>query len=269
MNGMKTLLPFLLICSQSAVCGILVPESTDEQQPLFTPPQESVVSVSLPLWANNPNITDFGFFPGGTILLIVVSGTVNLGVPAINTLPDGSLTQPVPFADCGACWVPGYKYFIQNATYPQVAGGDGTNHFPGGGGNYDSVAGDHSPWAAQGPITTDTTNPQAVRFGEVAGTFSANPVPNSSDWFAVGFGGAFQVPPGGAELGLVIADTYYSNNVGSYAVTVSEIPEACSAAMVLIGLLSLAIVAAVRAARPVTYFPALRAPAAQPPKPRA
>ena len=277
---MKKLLLCLLILPLPTVCGILVPgpsngqllftlqsandtsqktADSDTLSPFFpygpasqrkvTTLEGSTLSVNLPLLANNPVATNFGFFPGGTTLLIVVSGTVNLGVPAISTLPDGSLAVPVPTASCSSCWAPGYDYFIPGASYPQVAGGDGANHFPGGGGNYDKVADGHSPWAAEGPITTDTTNPQAIRFGEVAGTYSLNPVPNSSDWFAVGSGGTFQVPTGGADLSLVIADTYYSNNTGNYTVTVSAIPEALPSVLVFTGLLLMGIGTAVGTAR--------------------
>ena len=107
--------------------------------------------------------------------------------------------------------------------YPTVAGGDGINHFSGGGANFDLFPGSHSAWAPQGKQTTDTTDVGALRFGALAGTFVTNPTP--TDWFLVGSGGAFVTPPGGGTLQLIVVDTFYSNNAGVFDVTVNDVPE--------------------------------------------
>jgi hypothetical protein len=164
--------------------------------------------------------TNAGTYTGGTVLTIGATGSVNLNGPAslIITNPDGSLVS-VPLASCTICWAPGYQYFIPGANgYPTGAGGDGINHFGGGGGNFDSFPGAHSPWAPEGRQTTDTSDPGALRFGALAGTFVPNPI--ATDWFLIGTGGQFVVPQGGATLLMVIVDTFYPNNTGGYTVTI-------------------------------------------------
>jgi hypothetical protein len=172
--------------------------------------------------------TNGGTYAGGATLLISVTGKVNLNGPSglIVTNPDGSLATSVPSASCTSCWSPGYQYFIAgDNTYPTIAGGDGTNHFTGGGGNYDMYPGDHSVWAAEGKQTTDTTDPLALRFGSLAYTFAVNPT--ATDWFLLGYGGTFVTPQGGGTLLMVVVDTFYTNNTGSYTVTVDQqaVPE--------------------------------------------
>ena len=126
----------------------------------------------------------------------------------------------VPAASCTLCWAPGYQYFIPgDPSYPTGAGGDGINHFGGGGGNFDAFPGAHSPWATEGKQTTDTSDPGALRFGALAGTFVVNPT--ATDWFLIGFGGQLVVPQGGATLQMVLVDTFYPNNTGGYTVTIN------------------------------------------------
>ena len=88
---------------------------------------------------------DFGFFPGGTSITITAGGNgglCNCGYP-VN--PDGSL-HGTPASQ--------YAYAVQGATgYPIVNGGDGTNHFPGGGENYDPAS---KVYGFAGKQTTDT-----------------------------------------------------------------------------------------------------------------
>jgi len=172
--------------------------------------------------------TNGGTYAGGATLSISVTGTVNLNGPSglIVTHPDGSLATDVPPASCTICWAPGYQYFIAGEnTYPIIAGGDGTNNFSGGGGNFDLFPGDHSAWAPEGKQTTDTTDPLALRFGSLAYTFAVNPT--AMDWFALGYGGTFVTPAGGGTLLMVVVDTFYSNNTGGYTVTVDQqaVPE--------------------------------------------
>lgn len=213
----------------------------------------ALLAASLPLSAGtvvplDPTLstpTDAGFFAPGTTLNIGVTGAVNLNGPDghIITNPDGSLVNPSP-ADCSICWfgIPGYTYFMQGSSiYPIVNGqGDGTNHFVGGGGNYDMYPGDHAAFAAEGAPTTDTTDPNAIRLGAVAYTFQANPV--ATDWQALGFGGTFLVPNGASDLLLVIVDTYYPNNTGGFTVSIDDppsVPEPAAMGLAFSGLLLL------------------------------
>jgi hypothetical protein len=190
----------------------------------------AVLGALLPLQAGvvftvdptNTFPTIAGTYAGGVTLLISISGTVNLNGPngQIVTNPDGSLVT-VPAASCTVCWS-GYQYFIGGSNaYPTVAGGDGINHFVGGGGNFDHTPGNNSPWAAVGKHTTDTTDPGAIRFGALAYTFHTNPTP--TDWLTLGGGGTFVTPAGGGTLLMVVADTFYPNNTGGYTVTVNQL----------------------------------------------
>lgn len=195
----------------------------------------ALVGAALPLNAGlvftmDPTFatpTNAGTYAGGATLFISATGTVNLNGPSgqIVTNPDGSMFM-IAAADCTACWAPGYQFFIPGATsYPTTFGGDGTNHFTGGGGNFDLYPGDHSTWATEGKQTTNTMDPSALRFGALAYTFTPNPT--ATDWFLLGYGGTFVTPPGGGTLLMVIVDTFYPNNTGGYTVTVDQaaVPE--------------------------------------------
>ncbi len=179
--------------------------------------------------------TNGGTYIGGTVLVISASGTVNLNAPSsmIVTNPDGSLSNPQP-ASCDSCWAPGYQYFLEGQPYPTNFGGDGTNHFVGGGGNFDLFNGGNPQFAAEGAPTTDTQDPGAIRFGALAGTFVDNP--NPTDWFLIGNGGTFVVPGGGATLQLIVVDTFYPNNSGGYDVTITDVPEPAVAWLALSGI---------------------------------
>jgi hypothetical protein len=195
----------------------------------------ALFGAALPLSAGvmftmDPTIatpTNAGTYAGGVTLFISATGDVNLNGPSgqIITNPDGSMFN-IPSAACTACWAPGYQFFIPGAnSYPTAYGGDGTNHFTGGGGNFDLFPGDHSAWASQGKQTTDTMDPGALRFGALAYTFQPNPT--ATDWFLLGYGGTFVTPQDGGTLLMVIVDTFYSNNTGGYTVTIDQqaIPE--------------------------------------------
>lgn len=197
-----------------------------------------------PLVATNANATDFGFFTPGTVLNIGVTGQVNLNGPdgSIVTNPDGSLINPSA-ESCAVCWfgLPGYTYFMEGShNYPILdVESDGINHFVGGGGNYDMYPGDHAAFAPEGKPTTNTADPDAIRFGAVAFTFQANP--GATDWHPLGYGGTFVVPTGASDLLLVIVDTYYPNNTGGYAVTIDQVtvPEPAAMGLAFSGLLLL------------------------------
>lgn len=205
----------------------------------------SLLAASVPLRAGivltlDPTVStpsDAGTYAGGTTLFISASGTVNLNAGStLITNPDGSLFNPQPLS-CVSCWQPGYTYFLEGQTnYPTTFGGDGINHFVGGGANYDAFNGSNPAFAAQGAQVTDTTAPGVLRFGALAGTFSANP--SATDWFLIGYGGTFVVPDSGGTLQLVIVDTFYPNNTGGYTVSVdtTAVPEPSVAWLALSGI---------------------------------
>jgi hypothetical protein len=181
---------------------------------------------------------DAGYYAGGSVLSISITGTVSLnGAEYMVMNPDGSLAVQHA-VNCAVCWYPGYQYFLPDAAAPNLAGGDGLNHFVGGGGNYD-MYGFPDGWASVGKKTTDTTDPLAIRFGAVAGTWSDHPVDNSTDWFLVGYGGTFTAPAGGAHLRLMVVDTYYANDTGSFNVNINEAPEPAVSWLVFTGILTL------------------------------
>jgi hypothetical protein len=161
-------------------------------------------TFSLPASTAGANKQDLGLFSAGAVLTLQMSGQVDLG-NTWATLADGSLAAPVTDTN--------YLYVNTGArNYPVVNGGDGTNHFAGGGANYDTVSGSYG---IAGATNTDTTSPADIRFGAVVATFSATPV--RGDWFYVGLSNSVTVPAGGAHLYLAVNDAFHPNNVGSYA----------------------------------------------------
>jgi hypothetical protein len=159
---------------------------------------------------------DLGFFSGGTSIDIQMTGTVNLSGDNPNgpfapwvTNPDGSVVGHVDglfdqyeYANPGA------------ANYPTTFGGDGINHFAGGGANYAGGV-----FGFTGALTTDTTNPGTIRLGDVVGTFTTTP--GRSDWFQIGLSDTVLTPSSGAHLYVAVVDTFYPNNIGSYDGTFS------------------------------------------------
>ena len=133
--------------------------------------------------------------------------------------PDGSLFAPASSP---------YTYANAGSTeYPTAFGGDGINHFVGGGLNYDSVG---SGFGFAGKMTTDTTDPAIIRDGAVVGTFSATPT--RADWFFIGYGGSFTAPASG-NLYLAVNDSYSPNDQGNYSIsltTPAPVPEASTVA---------------------------------------
>jgi hypothetical protein len=176
--------------------------------------------------------TNAGTYGAGLTLTISATGTANLNSPSslIITNPDGSLVTPIAPSACTSCWAPGYQFFIPGSAYPVIGGtGDGVNHFVGGGGNYDLFPGSHSPWATEGKQTTDTTDPGALRFGTLAYTFvpSLSTTTLATDWHSLvqplggGLYGNTISSGNGGTLLVVVVDTFYPNNVGSYGLTIS------------------------------------------------
>jgi hypothetical protein len=161
-------------------------------------------AFSLPAQTAAGNKLDLGLLTGGAVVTLQMSGSVDLG-DSWSTWADGSLVSNVTAS--------GYSYVNPGArNYPTVSGGDGTNHFTGGGANYDASSGSYGIAGSQ---TTDTASAAAIRFGSVVGTFAS--IPARSDWFYVGLSNSLTVPAGGAHLYLAVSDAFYGNNAGSYA----------------------------------------------------
>jgi hypothetical protein len=166
-------------------------------------PATNQFNISLPLATGSGNKLDLGSFAGGLVLQLSFVGHGDLVNSSYQTLPDGSMFAPAlaPYANAN----PG-------ANFPTNAGGDGINHYPGGGQIYDFGGGSGFPFA--GKPTTDTADPAGMRDGAVVGTFS--PSPANTNWFNIGYGGTFVVPAGGAHLYVAVNDTVNSDNHGTY-----------------------------------------------------
>ncbi|MBI5766901.1 MAG: IPT/TIG domain-containing protein [Verrucomicrobia bacterium] len=162
-------------------------------------------TLALPLTTDAAGKIALGPFPGGAVVRLAATGSGDLVNSTYQTYPDGSLAATASGS---------YTFANAGATFPAVAGGDGLNHFVGGGSNYDHSG---SAYGFAGTQTTDTTNAGAIRAGAVVGTFAASP--GRADWFLVGKGGAFTVPAGGATVYLAVNDSFSSDNHGSYALT--------------------------------------------------
>ena len=175
-------------------------------------------TTSLPLSVGGTNKADEGSFAGGTLLQITASGHGDLVDSRYQVKPDGTMYAP----GTGA-----YAFANKGAVYTKVAGGDGINHFVGGGANYD-VSGSGFPFA--GKLTTDTTDPADIRVGAIVGTFSANPT--RANWFVIGTSGKITVPSGGAHLYLAGNDTFSGDNHGTFSVTISTVAPASIAGRV-------------------------------------
>lgn len=244
---------YLILCC--AVLVVLLPAASDVNA-------GTIGSVALLANDNTfSNALDLGAYAVGARLSISVTGTLSLDAFGFNVNPDGSLASSMlSLLPIATAWFagagPGYQYAYLGAGggagaygsyhYPIANGlGDGVNHFSGGGLNYDlanaGVGG--AGWADQGKKTTDTTDPLAIRAGAVVGTFSASPVPNSSDWFLIGYGNTITVPAGASDLRLVVVDTDATtgNNAGSFNVDLEFLPEPASIGLLFAGLLALAV----------------------------
>ncbi|MDQ6860316.1 MAG: hypothetical protein M3032_04065, partial [Verrucomicrobiota bacterium] len=171
----------------------------------FDPPLQS-----LPLTTGASNKLDLGVFSGGTAVTVGLTGQGDLVDSRFQVRPNGELAALAsgPYTFCN----PG-------AAYPNQDGGDGINHFSGGGANYDG-SGSGYPFA--GKLTTNTLDPATIRLGAVVGTFSANP--GRSDWFSIGYEKTVSIPAGGAHLYLAVNDTVPGDNHGAYGINVSTAP---------------------------------------------
>ena len=178
------------------------------------PAAAQTTTFSLPLTTGSGSKLNIGTFGAGQTFSITVTGFGDLVDSRFQVNPDGTLHAPTTgdfsFANFGAAY---------STTY----GGDGINHFIGGGANFDAAG---TGFGFAGPLTTDTTNPADIRLGTVVGTFSA--APTRSDWFVVGSGGTFKATTAG-NLYLAVLDTYSPNDHGTYngtLTTPAAVPEA-------------------------------------------
>jgi hypothetical protein len=171
---------------------------------LWTVPSVQAQNFILSGQTAGVNKIDLGFLKGGTIFSVEMSGQISLG-NEWNTWANGALVAAVGDTN--------YSYAnVGCPSYPKAGGGDGTNHFAGGGANFDIES---WSYGMAGAKTTDTSDPGAIRFGAAVGSFCASP--QRSDWFYVGTSNVFTAPPGGAHFFLAVNDSYHQNNCGSYA----------------------------------------------------
>lgn len=150
-----------------------------------------------------------GNYPGGAIIELKAYGAGDLANGTYPVYPDGSIAGVVtclPYCAPGA------------TNYPTLYGGDGINHYDGGGANYDTNIRKFGP---AGLMSTDTTLPGEVRLGSVIAAFTKSP--ERSDFINIGADGFISIPSGGATVYLSVEDTYWKDNVGSYAIFVTPV----------------------------------------------
>lgn len=194
-----------------AVCGVLIFIATR---------LAAQTTISVPLATDSSSKLNLGFFAGGTVLQVSVTGQGDLVNATYQTNPNGSLA---------AVATGNYVFANQGAALPTVNGfPSSTNSFSGGGANWDFSS---SGFGFAGPQTNDTTDSSAIRFGAVVGTFPSSPT--RADWFVVGYGGNFTVPPGGSDFFVAVNDSYNPDNHGNYALTYSSVPEPAAGALYL------------------------------------
>ncbi len=167
---------------------------------------------SFPLTTGASNKLDLGFFSAGAAVTLGLTGQGDLVSSQLQVRPNGELAALASGV---------YTFCNPGSAYPNFNGGDGINHFPGGGANYDA-SGSGYPFA--GKLTTNTLDSAAIRLGAVVGTFSATP--GRADWFFIGYEKTITIPDGGAHLYLAVNDTVPGDNHGAYGYTVTTAPPA-------------------------------------------
>jgi hypothetical protein len=175
-------------------------------------------TFSLLLSTGNTNALDLGLFSGGSTLNLSFSGHGDVVDSGLQVNADGSLFAPAPTFP--------FDYVNAGAASPTFAGGDGVNHFAGGGLNFDTTG---SGFGFAGKMTTDTSDPAAIRDGAVVGTFSS--APGREDWFVIGLGGQVVIPVGGAHLYLAVNDSINFDNPGAFSGTLRVTPGATIGAL--------------------------------------
>lgn len=148
--------------------------------------------------ANQSTLTDLGLFSAGSYQ-ISATGIVSLAGTAGDTVfdvgPDGVPVSPV--------LIPGYSYFNPNGSPFDIPGGNATG--PGG---------------------------ATLNLGAVIGSLVA--APTTGDFFLIGNGANISLGTAGHIYALV-NDTFYSNNDGSFTLSVAAIPEPASWALMIAG----------------------------------
>ena len=188
------------------------------------------VPVPLDLTVGAGNKLDLGFFAAGTTINLSFTGNGDLVDSRYQTRADGSLFVPTSG---------GYVFANPGESYPALFGGDGINHYVGGGAAYDFTG---SGFGFAGTTSTDTTDPTTIRLGAIVATFVGAPV--RTDWLFVGTGATLTVPDGGANLYLAVQDTNNSDNHGTYTGNVTTgvvaVPETGTGSLLSAGLSVLA-----------------------------
>ena len=109
---------------------------------------------------DNGDKLDLGFFGGGTLVQIGVSGVGSIREDNFLTNPDGSLF------DLSGSSLGFFPYALSGASgYPSFNVGDGINHFVGGGLNLSTF--NPAFYGFAGKQTTDTLDTLAIRFALV------------------------------------------------------------------------------------------------------
>jgi hypothetical protein len=192
----------------------------------------------IPLNSTVYSPTSAGFYAGGTVLSITITGTVSLG-GSVSTNPDGSLVtlagSPYSYFNPSGA---DYDITPPNWDAAYIATDPCGNSWTNG-------------WSNEGAKDPNLSHAGTVTLGSVAGlftsgsTFSWSGSCNSPNWFEAStntggiYTGSFIVPAGGASLWLVVPDTYYLNNAGTFNVAVNAIanPEPSAIWLALTGLL--------------------------------
>jgi hypothetical protein len=185
-----------------------------------------------------------GGYASNQTVFFQVTGAIDLLGPdgSYPVKPDGSLVSPI-HPSCTGCFTAAYAAYVNpgaiSALYPTG------NPFPGGGTNYDLQS--PNPFPPVGKQTTDATDPGVIRLGALAYTFAVNPTP--TDWKVLvdADGNGNISTESGGTLRLVIADTAYWNDTGSYTVTVLDpAPEPSAAWLAFSGIALLGLTRVVR-----------------------
>jgi len=166
------------------------------------------LTTVVPAITNLAGKIDLGQIPANTQVRVSAVGSIELYAPNhYQTFADGSLALPLTAGII--------TWTAENGSYPTVAGGDGINHYPGGGTNWTGFL-----WSQVGTQSTDTRDLTTVRFGTLVGTF--NPSPAAADWFVLGRDTIVTAPHAGARLYAAVNDCVGCevDNRGSYIVTV-------------------------------------------------